>query len=52
MKSSRDGFAFVADCFGKNLFKNVNEVMEEVPVKEVEIKDEDVEDIPMQSLEL
>lgn len=51
MKSAQDGFAFVADCYGKGMFveRKEEEVPPEEPVKEEEF-DEDT--IPIQTLDL
>ena len=56
MKSAQDGFAFVADCYGKGMFREKEP--EEVapvaePVKEPAKEEEFDEDtIPFQTLEL
>lgn len=53
MKSAQDGFAFVADCYGKGMFKErkVEETAPPVePAKEEEEFDEDT--IPIQTLDL
>ena len=50
MKSCQDGFAFVADCFGKGMFGEEKEV----PVVKTEqvVEEIDEDEIPMQKLEL
>ena len=50
MKSSQDGFAFVADCFGKGMFREEKEVP--VVSKEQVEEEIDEDEIPMQKLEL
>ena len=53
MKESKDGFAFVADCFGKDLFKVGEEEEEDIVEEEIEEEEEeDVDAIPIQTLEI
>ena len=52
MKSAQDGFAFVADCYGKGMFKE--RAVEETapPVESAKEEEFDEDTIPIQTLDL
>lgn len=51
MKSAQDGFAFVADCYGKGMFKE-RKVEETSPPVESAEEEFDEDTIPIQTLDL
>lgn len=56
MKESKDGFAYVTDCFNKDLFKEIEEEVEEPEMndmkEEVHADEINEDEIPIQVLDL
>ena len=56
LKESKDGFAYVTDCFNKDLFKETEEEIEEPEMNEMkeEVHPDEIneDEIPIQVLDL